>query len=299
MKNLETTLCPICKTSKYDTTCVSEGRDLLYGMPGIFSTSICKKCGLERLNPRPAQSTIGKFYPNNYQPFLSASKKIPKVLHKIIKNQINLPNPKSVLELGCSSGALLATLKRYGYQTFGIEPSNYAAEIANKQGINVICSMLEDAPLTNLRYDLIIAMMVLEHTYDPMSVLTKLKNACKKEGQLVITIPDRSSIIRKIFGNYCFDLQLPTHTYHFDRSTICKLLTMSGWQVNHISSIRSSRSLTGSILLLVSRKAPRLNKLALLLHEHKSCRAIRYILSVILMIFWSTSRIEITASPSK
>jgi 2-polyprenyl-3-methyl-5-hydroxy-6-metoxy-1,4-benzoquinol methylase len=97
-----------------------------------------------------------------------------------------------ILDVGCASGYLGAAIKSLGEHTvFGIEISEVAVKKAKKVLDVVICGDIESINLPwNIMFDYIILADVLEHLFDPKSVLIKLKDYLKSEGILLSTIPN-------------------------------------------------------------------------------------------------------------
>jgi predicted TPR repeat methyltransferase len=87
------------------------------------------------------------------------------------------PGARRILDLGCSSGALGASLRARGAEVVGVEAEpSYAAEAAERLDRVVLADLSELAARPTLeaelgRFDCLIAADVLEHLVDPWSVL--------------------------------------------------------------------------------------------------------------------------------
>ncbi len=102
-----------------------------------------------------------------------------------------------VLEVGCSTGGLLALLKTVGYtNVLGVDPSPACASVAARQyGIRVISAKLSDVPLPDESFDLILLMGVLEHVRDLEQALIRLKKLLAPRGQIYFSVPDASRYV--------------------------------------------------------------------------------------------------------
>ena len=100
----------------------------------------------------------------------------------------------NVLDVGCGNGGLGKILKDNGLakKVVGIEINAEAAKCAGKNIDKVISEDIENANLTLEKeyFDLIIFGDVLEHLYNPWKVLNEMKLYLKKEGYILISIPN-------------------------------------------------------------------------------------------------------------
>lgn len=75
----------------------------------------------------------------------------------------------------------------------------------------------------------------LEHEFNPLSTLVKLAYYLKREGLLVIEVPNQESYENKIFKKSSYLYDVPRHLYHFSPLTITKLLKKANLEVLKIS----------------------------------------------------------------
>ena len=113
--------------------------------------------------------------------------KIISIINKIKKINDSDRTSLSVLDFGCGQGFLLKLLENYNYDLYGYDFSKKLVEIACQ---NTRASKIYNKLPVNRKYDIIILSEVLEHLQDPLSILKDLKNKLKKEGYLIITVPN-------------------------------------------------------------------------------------------------------------
>src|SRR5574343_406558 len=129
----------------------------------------------------------------------------PFRINYILNSVANL-DCKKILDVGCGGGILSLPLARLGFDVTGIDANQVAIDIAKKQadgfGLNVKfqnCT-IEDFNHEE-KFDLILAMDILEHVSDPDIFLNHCKKHLKQGGILVVsTISD--SLFSKIFVKY-------------------------------------------------------------------------------------------------
>lgn len=152
--------------------------------------------------------------------------------------------PTRALDIGCGSGATFAYLKnRYPEcETWGIEINRAAAAIAQTRLDHVASDKFEDVDLAAFgiqpeSLDLILCADVLEHLYDPWSVVVKLKELLRKDGRLVISIPNLrylpllDDLTRGYFRYADWGLLDITHLRFFTRKELERFLFETGYEV--------------------------------------------------------------------
>jgi 2-polyprenyl-3-methyl-5-hydroxy-6-metoxy-1,4-benzoquinol methylase len=246
--HLENASCPLgCETNDAP---VLTGYDRIHNLPGEFPIVKCNSCGLMRTNPRPAPQSMGRYYPDDYGPYLGtqvsttgtesssfARKMRRSIVNAIFKfNTQLLPplEPGRMLEVGCASGSFLHKMAMENWLVQGIEFSEKAAKEASKLGYHVHAGALETAQQPDELFDLIVGWMVLEHLHEPIAGLKKLRECAKPDGWLVLSVPNAGSTEFRLFKDKWYALHLPNHLYHFSPKTIKKVLEASGWSIEKI-----------------------------------------------------------------
>jgi SAM-dependent methyltransferase len=287
---------------------VLAGYDRLHGISGDFTIYRCAHCGLQRTTPRPTPATIGAYYPSDYAPYkatnevvISSKSRIKVWLRNLLGfNARALPPipPGHMLEIGCSSGYYMEQVRHLGWQVDGIEFSDQAASIARSKGFSVQTGSLEQVHAPEALYDVIAAWMVLEHLHEPVLALKRLRQWVKQEGYLVASVPVNKSLAKILFKDCCYDLQLPTHLFHFSPETLKTVLANSGWILERIFWQRNCNTLLMSFEYWAANSNIQcaLN-FARWLRLSKGAMRIRMVLSIILGATRQSGRIEIWARP--
>lgn len=95
-----------------------------------------------------------------------------------------LQNGLSILDVGCSTGRLLAPFVA-SHRCVGIEPNASAANEAERRGIEIYASE-EALNLAGLRFEAVVMTDVFEHLTDPSGMLARLLRLLKPGGLLII-----------------------------------------------------------------------------------------------------------------
>jgi SAM-dependent methyltransferase len=239
LTTLETTTCDLCG-SAHETLylCV---HDRIYGQPGEFQLMRCGHCGLLFINPRPDRASIGIYYPDlDYHAFRSESGLKAAIKSWLRRSEAQsllqgLPPHAKTLEIGCGTGELLVALRDLGAEVMGIEPNAAAVKSATEgHGLRVELGMLDDVPLAENQFDLILMKYALEHVHSPRETLTQIGKLLKSGGRAVFWIPNAASWDAHLFGERWRGLDAPRHLYIFTPETIKGLIEAAGMELYQI-----------------------------------------------------------------
>lgn len=155
--------------------------------------------------------------------------------------------PRTVLDVGCGGGATGADIKRLYPEASvtGIELSPGPAEIAAKRLDRVVSENVETIDYAKLGYepggiDLVFFPDILEHLYDPWSVLQKLRPYISADGQILASIPNTRNlglIAQLASGDWqytAWGLLDVTHIRFFSKKSITEMFNRAGFQIRTI-----------------------------------------------------------------
>lgn len=162
-------------------------------------------------------------------------------------------NIDRVLEIGCGTGNTLAWLKAHKNcsWTCGVEISPSAVEEASKVVDEIYIGNIEsmNLPIEKNSLDLILCLDVLEHTIDPWGLVANLYNLLKKDGAIIISLPNvrnRKVIFPLLFkGQWTYEnsgLLDKTHLRFFVCQSAVKLLSSAGFNVDMVLSTGLGKS---------------------------------------------------------
>lgn len=219
-----------------------------------FDVRRCRQCGLIYLNPRPAGSSLGLFYPDSYnvynQPtdepaptgrgglaglndrlWLTIARAKIREKQRLIRRFA--PRPGRLLDVGCASGKFLATMRTQGWEIAGLEMSTLAVERARQAlGPVVEAGTLETAPWPDATFDLITLFHVFEHVPDPVGALRKIRALLRPGGVLIVLVPNGASWeFRALAARDPNPLDIPRHFYHYTPATLRRLALKAGLHV--------------------------------------------------------------------
>ncbi|OGY12671.1 MAG: hypothetical protein A3A58_00210 [Candidatus Blackburnbacteria bacterium RIFCSPLOWO2_01_FULL_41_27] len=140
-------------------------------------------------------------------------------------------SPGKILEVGSSVGTLLSLFKDEGWEVLGVEPSRFAAKQATGRGIPTKETTFEKTTLIGNSFDVVIFNHVLEHVEDPSRVLNKTCKVLKKDGLVLVDVPNFGSLNSRIWGTKWGYLYPSEHKWHFTKDSLSRLMSQSGFDV--------------------------------------------------------------------
>lgn len=107
--------------------------------------------------------------------------------------------PLRLMDLGCGSGLISAKIKELGFMVTGIDFSTVAVAKARQNGIDAKVGDLDQGiPEADKRYDLVVAGDLIEHVFDPISLLKEMNRVLKDDGYLIFSVPHDWSVMVRL-----------------------------------------------------------------------------------------------------
>lgn len=203
---------------------------------------ICKDCGIVYLEPK--KTDLKEFYEEDYRKLYTPV--IGKKLSSRDTFEIYLPyqrarideikhilNPKmKVLDIGCSSGHFLYTVKNHVQECIGIEFNRDDAKFVNEElGIKTYTVPIENTDMPFEYFDLITLYETLEHIDDPITFLATIYKYLKPEGFLVIEAPNIQDALISIYNieGYADFWYKEPHVFYYSPKTLTMMLQKCGY----------------------------------------------------------------------
>jgi 2-polyprenyl-3-methyl-5-hydroxy-6-metoxy-1,4-benzoquinol methylase len=232
--------CPICENPSYSNFIICKD----YTVSGeSFAIVQCADCGLKYTNPRPAPSVIDQYYESeNYISHSNKGNNLVNLAYKLVRNftikskiglieKLNTGNEYKLLDVGCGTGEFLKAYSDRGRSAEGIEPNLKAREAAvRKTGITIH----ENFDSVNAKFNIITLWHVIEHMSNLNEIVDQLKKLLKKNGKLIIAVPNCNSYDASFFKEYWAAYDVPRHFYHFSPDTMKTLLKVNKLKLSKI-----------------------------------------------------------------
>jgi 2-polyprenyl-3-methyl-5-hydroxy-6-metoxy-1,4-benzoquinol methylase len=225
--------------------CEQNNTEVIQKAEAPFQIVRCKECGLVYVDPQPARDFMSAHYSEDYYKEwieTQMDRRIPmwrKRLKKLLKYKIK----GRLLDVGFGCGTFLKLAKERGFDVHGTEISEYACQyVKDKLGLDVFCGDLKKARFPGESFDVTTVWHTLEHLPSPSHTLEEIHRILRKDGLLVVAVPNLNNFITRIlyFLVRWRKLKLfsvkakELHLYHFSISTLTALLEKTGFQIQKI-----------------------------------------------------------------
>jgi 2-polyprenyl-3-methyl-5-hydroxy-6-metoxy-1,4-benzoquinol methylase len=214
-------ICPICDNKEFRNEIICKDHSISQESFAIVS---CEKCNLWMTSPRPSVSQIGKYYESEeYISHTSKPNTIINWLYLLVRNITlrsklkiisNYTKNKQILDYGCGTGDFLAYCSDKNYKVRGIEPNEKARKTAQKKVKGQIYSEIKEVEIDE-KMSVITLWHVLEHIHNPNEILTELRKCLKKDGIIVVAVPNRNSPDALKYKENWAAYDVPRHLFHY------------------------------------------------------------------------------------
>lgn len=206
-----------------------------------FGLMKCANCNLVFTNPRPEKSELGRYYESDeylshhasswsFQAFVYRFLRSLNIRHKYRQVTIFASRGR-LLDVGSGTGELLRFFKQKGWDVTGIEPNDSARSYSISHHD---VSVFPEGYLSSLpsdSFDVVSMWHVLEHVSDINERVRILSRVLKKEGVLVVALPNIDSWDADYYGSYWAALDVPRHLFHFSPGSFGDFSNRHGFKV--------------------------------------------------------------------
>ena len=216
-----TVACPLCGSVVVSHFLTAPDR--FHWRSEEFDLLRCGECSCVWLTDPPQPDAMGIHYDEEYHAAIMAAGET-SVASRWERQRQKISQYKqsgSILDIGCSSGAFLGTMKGPAWKLFGIEMEAATAQKAKATaGAEVFVGDAVAAPFAPEGFDVITCFDLLEHVYNPRQFLTKVREWLKPDGIIYVALPNIDSWEARTMGTYWYGLELPRHLFHFSPKSL-------------------------------------------------------------------------------
>lgn len=227
--------CCVCDSTK--SSLLFETEFPQYGYPGSFAVRCCDRCGLLFNSPRVSDDALSTLYDAGYyfhqRDDASEIQRIVPMYRRVSFLVEQRVPCKNALEIGSGNGYLVALMQQMGWTIHGVDLSPIAVARSEETfGVKTFLGDLEEFAETVMqpRYDLVLAIDLIEHIGDPSAFMEGLRRVVKPGGLVYVDTPNADSRNLAPFGHEWKGFN-PYHIYLFTPQNLDRLLERHGFVV--------------------------------------------------------------------
>jgi len=195
-----------------------------------YALRCCQNCGLVLQDPAVAPLTMQRQYAmfSNYLAFHDGDPPLSPTAGRMLDLVSRaLPTTGRIYDVGAAAGFMLWHFRARGWTIGGCDPSPAAvAQAEARYGIELDIGSCEHTLRNHAGLDLVTMSHVLEHIYDPTSVLQAVRTALADGGHLLIEVPCLTAPERNGPGLFMME-----HLNYFESTSLKNLLGAAGFEV--------------------------------------------------------------------
>ena len=144
-----------------------------------------------------------------------------------------------VVEAGSNDGTFLNEIKKISKaNVLGVDPSKNISLLAKKKNINILIDYFNEKSSKKIKKlygqaDIIYGANVFNHVDDNLNFLDAVDHLLKKEGTLILEVPDLKSLVKKVG----FDTIYHEHRHYYSEKSINKILNKKGFKIIKLEKI--------------------------------------------------------------
>jgi 2-polyprenyl-3-methyl-5-hydroxy-6-metoxy-1,4-benzoquinol methylase len=257
--------CPLCHIDRIEQTIEhwAWAQDIEYfTSKDLFEISRCKSCDVLFITPM-LFDRLTDIYPTNYYSFGTAKRSVVektkawldkivfrKVLRKIVVKKIR------ALDIGGGSGWLLNTLRASDSRvqdTWVVDTNPLPRQLAEVAGHSFFEGPLEQFQ-TELRFDIILMLNVIEHVINPRELLGKARDLLAPGGMIIVNTPNFDAYDARLFRHSSWGgYHTPRHFVIFNRESFIKMAQDINLEVESFNYVQGAAFWSVSLLNAMRR----------------------------------------------
>ena len=203
----------------------------------------CSDCNFRFIQNAPAENEIGRYYDSEtYMSHATGKTGFFNSLYqtartysvwwryRVIKNS-GATTKGTLLDIGCGVGAFAAYMQKKGWTVTALEPDADARKSAMELYRLQAEPMERMHQLPGESFDVITLWHVLEHVHDIHGYMEQIYRLLKKDGLLVIAVPNFTSTDAGHYKEYWDAYDAPRHLFHFSPTAMLSITWQHGFSI--------------------------------------------------------------------
>jgi 2-polyprenyl-3-methyl-5-hydroxy-6-metoxy-1,4-benzoquinol methylase len=223
--------CPVCGAA--DRWAIALRGVVDYISDERFDILRCGTCGLGATHPAPPIERLADYYPPRYRTERQRFTAAMRTRRRAAAVESRFPRNfrGRLLDFGCGDGTFAIAMRDRGWNVSVTELDEPTLKRMRDAGIEAFHSDVVNQNDLVGRFDAITCWHVAEHLPRPNDVVRWMRQALRPDGVLQMTVPNWSSWQARLTGRTWLHLDVPRHLYHFNSSTLARLLRDHGFTI--------------------------------------------------------------------
>ncbi len=194
----------------------------------------CLRCFLVFRHPRMSEDELNRLYSCGHSESWADSARSRadwNMIQKIISSRTEI---NCILDIGCFDGRLLEFLGP-AYDRMGVEIHETAAQKARSRGVKIVAADYQDPSLLKIKADAVLAIDIIEHTYDPARFLERLALTVRKGGIIIVSTGNSSALSWRLMKSRYWYCHIAEHLSFINPSWVARAAPEIGLTVEDIT----------------------------------------------------------------
>lgn len=194
----------------------------------------CQYCGYVYANPRwVGDDLLDAYQAVEDETYLEErlGRQLTFKKHLRALEQVSGPGQgRRLLDVGAYIGIFVEVARAAGWDACGVEPSQWAVEVAQSRGVPVIEGTQAAPQLSGVQFDVVTMWDVIEHVPDPAGELGRAYQLLTPGGLLAVHTMDVESLAARLLRDR-WPWLMDMHIHYFSRRTLRQMLQKQGFEI--------------------------------------------------------------------
>ncbi len=210
--------------------CSSDDLELHFEVRGS-TLDRCGGCGFVQVRDQPSAAELaaiygdGYFAKGKYDDEFAQRRENGRRLDLLAR--AGVPAGARVLDVGCATGDFIAVAAER-FDMWGLDVSPFATGLARERNpavaSQIFTGFIEDQRFESAFFDAIVMWDVVEHIWDPRTVLRRLVEHLRPGGSLILSTPDIGAVTARLMRRRWAFMTPPEHLGFFSQPSLTFLL---------------------------------------------------------------------------
>ncbi len=213
-----------------------------------FSLEECGNCAFRYIsNPPPSDDAYRYYDTEEYVEHSDNSEGIVNRLYHIARSLMlghkyklleRHSRPRKLLDFGTGTGYFINAMRDRNYEVFGIEISEKARNFGKVNlKLDIFAPSQLSEPDMEKDFGYVTFWHVLEHVYNPASVLKNVRNILLDDGILIIALPNYRCVEAQYYKDYWNGYDVPRHLWHWTKDSFIRFMKDQGFELINTSTL--------------------------------------------------------------